>query len=105
MTLVNLVSCMRSIQCTFLSSALVSLQSLARTLVRSCCPATPSPLKCSCSPGRYSWQNQKKELDGFFGARGSASDFFFLEPPVEPFFGFPPPDTAAALVVLFCFRA
>ena len=48
---------------------------------------------------------QKKELDGFFGARGSASDFFFLEPPVEPFFGFPPPDTAAALVVLFCFRA
>ena len=67
---------------TFLSSIFVSLHSLARILVRSCCPDIPSPLKCSCSPGRYSWQNQKKALDGFLGARGSTSDFLFLVPPL-----------------------
>lgn len=86
---------------TFLSSIFVSLHSLARILVRSCCPAIPSPLKCSCSPGRYSWQNQKKALDGFLGARGSTSDFLFLVLP-DSFLALPP---AAVLVVFFCLGA
>ncbi len=39
---------------TFLFSVSVSLQSLARALVRSCCPDMPSPRNCSCRGARFS---------------------------------------------------
>ena len=89
-------------QHTFLSSGVVSLQSLAKILVRSCCPCTPSPRNLSCRLGRCSWQNQKNELDGFLGWLGSVSAFRLLAPPGEFFFSF---GSAAAFGALFCFAA
>ena len=58
---------------TFLSETVASPHILDKTLARSWWPALPSRASMSCTSLRLSWQNQKKALEGFFGALGSFS--------------------------------